>query len=425
MTNRVHLYRQRFSQHIPPALFPTLHYLKTIWSNTLYPNGIAPFLHGGSLSGLPLLMYISHILWSCRALEEVLSSSNDDEKTSFTYLRTILTLSTTSLLLELYTLHFLLRNTTNTSTPSLFTAGHPTQLDDYGRFIVPNGHSILLNRPVGTTFTSTICALMMVYQGYFPHVPLPLFPIFSSVQIKDAGLSHVACMILLMCTSYKVIHPTLTIVYGMTSGALWVLGFTSWISLDSYWGNGFCWVAFFGIALSLRAAASAVSRERRRRRSGRGDWGLSDYIPCIDYVSWDERGRVLRMHDEEEEEEEDGENSNHGGSEANVLDISSSSSLQDISSTTMTSANNGESTMLARRTISNSSNGSARYEGENQQQQIRGRLPFMSSLDSELDDDGGGGTSITPTASNATASRSFSNGGGGGLSSGNVRSHTD
>lgn len=227
----------------------------------------------GHLSGLPLLCYNSHLIWSCRALEAICPSS-------LHYARFMVVLVFISFLLELRFTHNLLQ--TSRAVVGL----------DSGTPSVSESRRYAKHRTMGTP-TMLTAALLLTYYCCFPFVPIPVLPFLPVSRRMDVGLSYFICYTLLTALSWKS-HPLTCVLFGMLSGFLWTLGITSFLG-EVYWSA--CIIAGIVVAslLSLRVS--------------HGGW-----LPWIDYVAWDDRGRIrydetnLDEQYENEEVEEEPEN---------------------------------------------------------------------------------------------------------------------
>ena len=254
--------------------------------------------HGRHLSGFPLLLYNSHILWTCRALEGETSSS-------LSYARFLWALISVALALDLI-LTFTVLNTLRdmhyaTSSPFLLGAqitssatrsSIPRQLEHH-----------LTNRSIGS-ITMLTSALLVVFRHQFPHVPIQVLPFGlqgsgddTIVESNAVGewhhdsqhyhhqmmwmfwlvpwVSYCLCIIILfLLLSSHSINPLASIGFGTASGILWTNQLTSFLQ-QPYWSNGL--IMGYGILclLSLKATGSKL-------------------LPCIEYVGWDVRGRLRR-----------------------------------------------------------------------------------------------------------------------------------
>mmetsp|Transcript_26942 Transcript_26942/g.59865 ORF Transcript_26942/g.59865 Transcript_26942/m.59865 type:complete len:494 (+) Transcript_26942:61-1542(+) len=217
----------------------------------------------GHLTGLPCLFFTSHMMWQCRALEELYSYG----ASPFGYLRVLVGLTVTSVLLEIAVIRRVLVLTED-STATIST-------DATGRSSSSTFHHRLLDREV-CTVVSTASSIMVVFSGHFPNVPLDVFPFFR-------GGGEWMCTAVLLIVSSRV-HAVTGVFCGMLSGTLWMAGVTSWLS-SSYWGG--CMLATIGFSciLSLKAGDSTLSVPGTRASPGRPRAEL--LLPFIDYVSWD------------------------------------------------------------------------------------------------------------------------------------------
>jgi hypothetical protein len=294
-------------------------------------------LYNGSFSGLPLLTYATHILWQCRALEELydeqngrlllgivvaasgdgggiginltiqslvsgigtaqqllfvrtdhssssLSSNRDDNHELYTtttatscysYFHVLIVLGLTSLLLELSLVRIMLR-----------------QLDTIINF---DGYSIISpqrllsqNRPV-CSIASLVTAVLCVYDNYFPYTPIPILPFIrvsnnlSSLLSSSlfGGMVNNLIIVAILSLLSRGVHPISSILCGIWSGTLWSWGITTFLG-TWYWGNMMLVVLLFVILLSLMAQPLYLTYMRV-------------FVPCIDYVAWDEDGNIISL----------------------------------------------------------------------------------------------------------------------------------
>mmetsp|Transcript_19461 Transcript_19461/g.41622 ORF Transcript_19461/g.41622 Transcript_19461/m.41622 type:complete len:613 (-) Transcript_19461:41-1879(-) len=254
----------------------------------------------GSLSGLPLLIFASHILWQCRALEElyddhdgklILGLAENFNATQFTgigtastkiqtagdtqsidkhlslsddgyaYFRVLGTLAFTSIFLELSLLRSIL-----------------TKLDAHVDF---EGYRTtprqLLSQRAMCSVTSLSTALLGVYDSHFPYAPPPVLPFVRAPFLSSSGFSLIFSILILALLTHR-IHPVTSIMSGLLSGSLWSMGLTSFLG-TRYWGNVMLFVLAFGMLISMKAQPSYSTY-------------LEIAIPCIDYVAWDGRGEI-------------------------------------------------------------------------------------------------------------------------------------
>lgn len=256
-------------------------------------------LLSGSLSGLPLLTFCSHILWQCRALEELFntyegsvigradednvdgieeiqtlairvqkaeenasSSSKIVPPDGYAYFRMLVTLSLTALLLELGYLRSTLRRIDETI--------------DYDNSR-NSPRNLLRRRPMGS-LGSLCAALLSVYDSHFPYTHIPVVPFVRMSFISNSIFSH-TCLIFILFLLCHRMHSLMSVVCGLFSGALWSLQITSFLG-SKYWGDTMLWALFIAILFSLKANTT-YSRL------------LSAVIPCLDHVAWNRDGEIV------------------------------------------------------------------------------------------------------------------------------------
>ena len=249
---------------------------------------LQPFIYG-SLSGLPLLAFTSHILWQCRALEElydvydgklVLGVNADTNLTKFaqpstvatevlnvedisdedhasihsgyTYLRVLVALAFTSILLELILLRLTMKS------------------NEFG----PRQHR--RERAICTT-ASLSTAVLGVYNSRFPFAPPPLLPFVRVSFLSASGFCFLFSILILTVLTRKM-HLMSSIFGGMLSGSLWSMGLTSFLA-TRYWGNA----VLFGLATAFLLSLKAQPLYSKY---------LAMIVPCIDYVAWNGHGRI-------------------------------------------------------------------------------------------------------------------------------------
>jgi hypothetical protein len=289
---------------------------------------------GRSLSGLPLLAYSSHLLWQCRALEELYdihdgrlvlgvignnvtslatelagiigttaqiindadhipggtTVDNDSRHPllsldgGYSYLRVLLALNLTSMLLELGLSRCILRKIYGI-------------VDFDGYSTTPR--QLLAQRAAMCSIASLSTAVLGVYGSHFPYAPPPVLP-FGLNFLSSSRFSHYLSILILMAIS-RGIHPITSIVSGLWSGWLWSWGLTTFLG-TRYWGNCTLFISVLAMLLSLKAQPSYSTY-------------LKIYVPCIDYVAWNELGEIPNgreetpLRDEDEIDLENGSNS--------------------------------------------------------------------------------------------------------------------
>ncbi|KAL7546853.1 hypothetical protein ACHAWF_010184 [Thalassiosira exigua] len=272
---------------------PILQYFRPMY-NLVRLRIFNPLIYG-SLSGLPLLAFSSHILWQCRALEElydvhdgklILGVSSDMNVTQFwgigtaavkmsahdvsehsssgdeyNYFRVLVALAFTSLLLELIISRSMLKR-----------IDQVVGLD--GNRNTP--HQLLSQRAM-CSIASLATALLGVYDSHFPYAPPPVLPFVRVTFLSSSGFSLVYSIMILTLLTHR-IHPVTSIMCGLMSGSLWSLGATKFLG-TRYWGNAMLFSLVLAIVLSLKSQPSYSQY-------------LVMLVPCLDYVAWDSEGLI-------------------------------------------------------------------------------------------------------------------------------------
>ena len=281
---------------------------------------IVQIVYKGSLSGLPLLTYATHILWQCRALEELYDEQNgrlllvvvDSNSTSrikslvtgigtaqqiisttdqslsssngyynhhsyttattscYSYFRVLIVLGLTSLLLELSLIRIYQRLDT------------VINFDGYS-MIAPQ--RLLSQQHAMCSIASLVTAVLCVYDDHFPYTPMPILPF---IRLSDylslssslfGGMINNLIIIALLSLLSRGVHPISSILCGIWSGTLWSWGITTFLG-TWYWGNALMCAIILVILLSLMAQPLYLTYMRV-------------FVPCIDYVAWDEDGNIM------------------------------------------------------------------------------------------------------------------------------------
>lgn len=362
----------RISDGISPIIQRILPFFTLIRQRILHP------LIYGSLSGLPLLTFASHILWQCRALEELYDvhggelilgvSGNDVNVTQFsgigtaatkiqiagdaydtidkhvsssgdgyTYFRVLVALALTSMLLELSLLRSILKQLERTM-----------NFDGY----TTTPHQLLSQRAM-CSIASLTTALLGVYDSHFPYAPPPVLPF---VHVSSSGFSLIYSVLILTILTHR-IHPVTSIISGLLSGSLWSLGFTSFLG-TRYWGNIMLFSLALVIFLSLKAQPSYSMY-------------MEMFCPCIDYVMWDREGEIPDG-SASSSQNVYRQNSTRGGiSQTNSDDLEMGTQFQ-----TQNGGHHGEERFpLLSSQSSTMSGGSSSV--------IRGRVPLINTMESE------------------------------------------
>jgi uncharacterized membrane protein (UPF0136 family) len=252
-------------------------------------------------SGFALLLYNSHLLWSCRALEGWYNyqqfHNNTDEGVGrpFQYARVLLALTTIALLVELRFSYILLQVCKRLGGPDTMTSvmiqfQEPTMAPTTSHNRMQQK---IIKRPIGT-LTGLTCALTAVFHYHFEYIPIQVLP-FVDNRLLLLGFSVPVTLSLLLVFGVLgyLSYPSRTlapIVCGLASGVLWSLGVTTFLQ-DAYWGIS--WALFMVVlcALSLRASDNPTREPiiMDTHHQNHRTW-----IPCVDFVSWNRRGERVR-----------------------------------------------------------------------------------------------------------------------------------
>ena len=257
-------------------------------------------LLNGTFSGLPLLAYISHIIWQCRPLEEVYDYSYDKlhgyhhpafnmttvldadkvlhtyfqtqtshakvskEDQSFLYYRVLLVLSLTALCTHLLLTHFIVA------------------------FARQRRRHALMDRLMDDnycTLTSLATALVTIYTAHFPYTSISVVPLFSTstIRVSWSSVGFIPIFVILTLLSFRTCNVT-GVFHGSLSGLLWVNGWTTFLA-TSYWGNWFTALLAFACAISYKIEYQSMQHEGNYRTA-------IDWLPCIDSVLWNENGSL-------------------------------------------------------------------------------------------------------------------------------------
>jgi hypothetical protein len=201
---------------------------------------LLPLLHG-RWNGLPLLLYISHLLWSCRSLEPTFHSS-------WHFARSILALAILAMVLELHGKYYLLERTSDllgSESHSSVDMGSIQPDSSLGPIV--RARSLILHHTMGTC-SSLLYAILFLYGMAFPKVALPVLPFLSIPWYP--WVSYLLCSTILGLLSWRH-HLATSFMAGTAAGFLWVSGFH--FLGEVYWS--IWWVGMVGIAsiLSLKA----------------------------------------------------------------------------------------------------------------------------------------------------------------------------
>ena len=359
-------------------------------------NRILRPLISGSLSGLPLLAFISHVLWQCRALEELydvydgklilgvannadlnnvagigtnvivtesLDSSkpqgikDSDDNTQlrlmegYTYFRVLVALTLTSVFLEMSLLRTILQRVERF-----------VDLDGLALGGSNSPHQLLSQRAI-CSLASLAAAVLVVYDSNFPNAPPPLIPFIRVSFFSSSALGLIIFIAVLSALCHR-IHPITSVASGLLSGSLWFMGVTSFLG-TKYWGNVMIYSLVAAFLFSLKAQPSCSNY-------------LGMFIPCLDYVAWDRDGNI---YDVSASSEPNSLRRNVSSMERDTNDESSDGDLEMGSSglpSVQHSMNSTDRSPLLSQSSSSMSGSSI----------IRGRVPLMNAMDSDINDDG-------------------------------------
>jgi len=233
-----------------------LHSRQQLLSNILHRvTDYGSVVTKGHLSGLPLLLYNSHILWSCRALE---GEYNHDR---LQYTRVLITIAFLAVALELYLSHKLLYRVDRTVSSVSFGSGPADESHETLRRIRQN----ILHRTIGT-FTVVSAGLLVIFRSRFPYVPPQVLPFVKNSWFwMDPALSYFFCVVVLtFLSNYS--HSILSALCGTLVGSFWGLGSIDFLA-DPYWGS---WMLLHLLFLTLVSIKVKHSR----------------WVPCIDFINW-------------------------------------------------------------------------------------------------------------------------------------------
>ena len=261
-------------------------------------------------SGAALMLYNSHIVWSCRSLEiyynfsKFYQQQDGDGATGESkifhsshpgqYVRVLIALTVTALFIEFrfsYSLLKLSKKLAVSTDASIISTTDINGSDgDHDSTNHTHIQRKILRRPIGT-LTTLSAALVVIFREQFEYVPLQVIPFVDNQWLLlgffsiPASLTTVLCLCILMGLSYPS-HPGTSVICGFLSGSLWSIGLTTFAK-EAYWGNAF--IAVFLVASCLSIRASTIHDRQWTDRSSSSTW-----LPCVDFVAWNYRGQSLR-----------------------------------------------------------------------------------------------------------------------------------
>jgi hypothetical protein len=230
-----------------------------------------PFRPGKILHGLPGLFYCAHCLWACRALEVLYHGTH--------YARVLWTLTWTAFALDFALTHMALTilREINFATSAPFVIGASRLISNDGgdnnnrnsTTAASRVEQTLTHRSMGGV-TVTTAAVLSLFQDHFD-APIPILPFLScnGPILEIPVVSWIIALTILFRLSHST-HPVMGVVCGTVSGLLWVSGWTLWLA-EPYWCSGTLILCLLLCLLSLKIHGKI-------------------YLPCIDFVPWNNRG---------------------------------------------------------------------------------------------------------------------------------------
>ena len=217
----------------------------------------------GSLSGFPLLLYSSHILWSCRALEQWYGDKGD-----WGYARCLVSLVVLAITLELCISHALvqatLRRQNQQPQEDAFGEIQPTLERSINPSVLQQIRERVEKRAIGT-MTSLASAILVLFHFQYSEIPLAILPFFP-----DRFLQRYPAITYLICLSILTVLARSNHPMGVVTGGLVGLGwevFSLDFLADAYHGNCFILAVIFLTMISCKGRHPTT-------------W------PCIEYVYW-------------------------------------------------------------------------------------------------------------------------------------------
>ena len=209
----------------------------------------------GSWSGFPLLLYNSHILWSCRALEGRYGSL---------YVYVLLSLAALAVALEL----LIYRRVLDGTRAALAVGYEDISLPTERILEIQEG---VQKRPLGS-LTVLTTALLLVFSVQFPYVPIQILPWIGNLFISDPGVSLLLSLGILTYLSHQT-HSVFGVVFGIVASSLWNFMGLDFLG-DAYWGR---WMALMLLTMTMLS--------------------LHEWLPCVDRVSSPSNPSVLLSRD--------------------------------------------------------------------------------------------------------------------------------
>jgi hypothetical protein len=232
---------------------------------------LEPLLRGHA-SGLPLLLYNSHIMWSCRALER---NYQDD---AWHYGRLLIALAVLAVAIELFISDRLLQSPVMSRTPR-FQSIQPDPTAE----AIQRIRKQLLHRTMGT-LTVVSAAILLIFRSEFRHVPLQIIPFLPNpFFLNDPSWTCTVCIMLLLWLS-RGSHSGFGVLSGSVVGIIWSTGLLTFTA-EAHWGSGLLVCLMLLSLLSLKA-----------------DPQWASWVPCIDHVAWDRNGRLIPVDGQQQQQ---------------------------------------------------------------------------------------------------------------------------
>ena len=212
----------------------------------------------GKFSGLPLLLFITHIICYCRSLEEIYSVqskiSNSEKHPHYSYIRVLLVLVTVPIALQMSICKFF------------------TTFSQYPRIRLIGIALSITKRYCSLTALST--ALLVVFTNKNPHASLSFFPAFGNIAfyvIPSSAIGFIANFLMLAFLSVRICGIS-DVIFGAVSGILWIDNITTFLAIN-YWNN---WL----LAGVLIASALSYKHQHQLYYNNRAGF---DWLPCINF----------------------------------------------------------------------------------------------------------------------------------------------
>lgn len=217
-------------------------------------------------TGAPLLVYNSHILWSCRALEVQYSRTAGS---LWNYPRIMLCWGVVPLLFELLISHVLLKMIP-------FYRRAPAARTVYHDRLADMARQQIVHRMIGSPVVVT-ATVLTVFRIHYPFVEIPVLPFLSNpTELQEfPTISYLLSGLILLVLS-RHCHFVTGVYLGAFTGSLWALGWIDFLA-DPYWNTTIFLVCALVTLLSIKAVCSSSS----------------GYLPCIEHIAINKNGAIL------------------------------------------------------------------------------------------------------------------------------------